>query len=76
MNIYRYMNQKAQQERITILGRIASLEAEGQTGEMRRIGRALDAALDGAGIEDIGYIKGLIRTFAMVHKLASDGDSI
>ena len=70
------MNQKAQQERITILGRIASLEAEGQTGEMRRIGRALDAALDGAGIEDIGYIKGLIRTFAMVHKLASDGDSI
>ena len=70
------MNQKAQQERITILGRIASLEAEGQTGEMRRIGRALDAALDGAGIEDIGYVKGLIRTFAMVHKLASDEDSI
>jgi hypothetical protein len=70
------MKQSTHHELISIPGRIASLEAEGQTGEMRRIGRALDAALDGAGIEDIGWVKGLIRTFAMVHKLASDEDSI
>jgi hypothetical protein len=74
MNIYKYMNNNQQYERITTPGPIKSLEAEGQTHEMKRIGRALDLILDGAGIEDIGYVKGLIRTFAMVHKLASDGE--
>ena len=54
---------------MNIPGEISSLEAEGQFPKMRMIGKAIDQILDGSGIENLGYLKGLIRTFAMAHKM-------
>jgi hypothetical protein len=62
----------SENQAIEIPGEINSLEDEGQFPKMKEIGRAIDRALDGSGIENLGYVKGLIRTFALLHKTASD----